>query len=214
MFIFQGHAEVFNKDGESIKEFKAAIPGRFKDDNAVLDCILNEKEKTFFILDLVEWHGLNYMEYDTSFRLHWLKQKIEEDCPHVTKFSKDNIYKFIPLPFMKCDKESLTILMTEPMPFTQKLDGILFYDMMSPYISGISSRVLWLEPFMLEEILDIKIPAHFNLKPKNYSDAKKYIEDYQKKEKIKRNFRKHHQRKIFSDKKKEKALKYGITLNL
>ncbi|XP_076354540.1 snurportin-1 isoform X2 [Tachypleus tridentatus] len=159
----RGHTRAFTKSGYHINTFPSELPGgnrkqrKHAVDYTLLDCVFNEKEKTFFILDIMCWRSNPVFDSETTFRFWWLHTKISE-IPEVQQCSKLNPYKFVPLPSYSCDHEVIQNTLWSNLPFSCKLDGLLFYHKRTLYTAGLTPLVGWLKPYMLPEMLQIPVP--------------------------------------------------------
>lgn len=60
--------------------------------------------------------------------------------------------------------------------YFSQIDGILFYHKMTRYVFGSSPLVVWLKPYMLEEILGISVPECQKLEmPQNYTNYAEHM---------------------------------------
>lgn len=168
----KGSTTAYGRNGYRVNSFPSHLPGgnrqqpgRFRD-NAILDCIYHEVEKTFYVLDLMNWKDNPVYDSDTDFRYFWMMSKMQE-LPEVGEVSKLNPYKFIPLQYHSCKRDTLeTVFQT----MTQQIDGVLFYHKKAHYTFGRSPLVVWLKPYMISEMLGIKVPdSMMQQKPANYS---------------------------------------------
>lgn len=180
--------KVYTKSGYMMNNFSSRLPGGGKSPAgapqhvySLLDCIYNEEEKTFYILDVMCWNSHPCFDSDTEFRFFWLQNKIEE-VPEVKKRSKNNPYAFVPLPHYPCEKESIKKALFDPLPFKPKLDGLLFYHKRTHYIPGTTPLVGWLKAYMLPEILQIEVPNEMAAeKPASYVCMQQHIPEAFKK---------------------------------
>ncbi|XP_037788757.1 snurportin-1-like [Penaeus monodon] len=176
----RGRTRAYTKAGVMVNQFPSLLPGGCyhskRKGYALLDCIWSEKEKTFFILDLVVWLNQSIMECETLFRFEWLKSRMLEETPDATEISKYNPYRFVPLPYYDCSPQTLTRLVNEPLPFS--LDGILFYHKESHYTHGPTPLVGWLKAYMFPEILGINQVAqvHLSERPAKYISLPAHIQ--------------------------------------
>ncbi|XP_006824995.1 snurportin-1-like [Saccoglossus kowalevskii] len=135
----------------------------------LLDCIYSEVNRTFYMLDVMCWRGVPVYDSDTEFRFYWMHTKFE-DVPGLATHSNINPYKIIPLPYCSCKTEYIEKTMASPLPFEVQLDGILFYHKETHYTPGSTPLVGWLKPWMLPEILDVKVPkCYIESRPANSS---------------------------------------------
>ncbi|XP_047498749.1 snurportin-1-like isoform X2 [Penaeus chinensis] len=177
-----GRTRAYTKAGIMVNQFPSLLPGGCyhskRKGYALLDCIWSEKEKTFFILDLVVWLNQSIMECETLFRFEWLKSRMLEETPDAAEISKYNPYRFVPLPYYDCSPQTLTRLVNEPLPFPVPLDGILFYHKESHYTHGPTPLVGWLKAYMFPEILGINQveQVHLSQRPAKYISLPAHIQ--------------------------------------
>lgn len=161
----RGCTRAFKKNGYCFKRFPSHLPAGLKSKAyegkaVVLDCIFNEAQKTFYVIDVMCWMGHPVYDSDTEFRFFWLQAKFSE-IPHIRQLSNFNPYAFIPLPSYTCSKSTMESVMARKMPFEADLDGILFYHKHTHYTLGHTPLVGWLKPWMLPEVLGVSIPQHY-----------------------------------------------------
>jgi snurportin-1 len=180
------------KNGSRIfKELKSNIPPL-----TVFDCIFVSESRSVFILDVISYDGRDFSDCDTSFRFFWIKSKFEEDNLQFEKSSNHHIH---PIDSFDCSDPYAIKSIIEKYPvfdFGVKLDGYLFYHKEASYTPGESPLVLWLFPFMFEELFEnFKVhPLYHSDRPENYTNYLKYIEEFNEKARIKkRNNSKKHQ---------------------
>ncbi|XP_053405352.1 uncharacterized protein LOC123523052 [Mercenaria mercenaria] len=175
----KGATTAYGRNGYRVNSFPSHLPGgnrhqkgRYKD-NAILDCIYHEVEKTFYVLDIMNWKDHPVYDSDTDFRFFWMMSKLQE-FPEAGEVSKLNPYKFVPLQYHSCKKENLQQIYSSA---TQQFDGCLFYHKKAHYTFGASPLVVWLKPYMIGEMLDIEIPeSMLQQKPANYSTYAAHME--------------------------------------
>ncbi|PIK46170.1 putative snurportin-1-like [Apostichopus japonicus] len=126
----------------------------------ILDCVFNEAEKTFYVLDVMCWMNHPVYDSDTEFRFFWLQAKFSE-VPNASEISDINPFAFIPLPCYPCSKSTMESVMGREMPFKADLDGILFYHKQTHYTTGSTPLVGWLKPWMLPEVLRVSVPQKY-----------------------------------------------------
>lgn len=92
----------------------------------------------------------------TEFRIFWLQGKLLEYPELGLRNIRSNLYPFTLLPYFTCSKESISNALTN-WPFfndnSPKVDGLLFYHKNAAYTAGFSPTVLWLLPFMVQEVI-------------------------------------------------------------
>ncbi|XP_064608136.1 snurportin-1-like [Liolophura sinensis] len=181
----QNSTSAYAKNGFKMNTFQSLLPGGNRNyrskmgDCTIMDCILDEANKTYFVLDLMYWKQHPLYESETEFRFYWLSTKFSEH-PEIGCFSKLNPYKFLPLPSFPCNKEVIpSALSAAQFP----IDGLLFYHKRTHYTFGATPLVVWLKPYMLPEILNIHEPAHLlSQAPAGYSNYAKHMEKEKEKE--------------------------------
>ncbi|VVC29306.1 Hypothetical protein CINCED_3A025092 [Cinara cedri] len=180
-----------NKYGTSLFHFPSLFPyGCHLPNNCpshrkrtVLDCIYNFKIKKFYILDIIEWMGVPYTDFDAEFRFYFIQSKLSE-IPGINEKSLKNTYPFELAPRMRTS-ELYIHLMEKNQYFHDhvELDGINFYYPESMYTPGDSPLMLWLKIFMIPEILHKPINDQLEqlYRPSNYVNIFEYIQNTKKK---------------------------------
>ncbi|RLN75909.1 hypothetical protein BBJ28_00011981, partial [Nothophytophthora sp. Chile5] len=70
--------------GNILKKFPSALPcgshktNKASDSYCILDCIFQEHDDTFYVLDVMCWKGYLLYNCTTEFRLYWLRDKLSE----------------------------------------------------------------------------------------------------------------------------------------
>ncbi|KAL7636483.1 UNVERIFIED_CONTAM: hypothetical protein RMT77_013258 [Armadillidium vulgare] len=180
---YKGRTTIYAKNGKVITRFTSLLPGgskkTYKYGFTVLDCIWSETDKTYYIIDLIFWCKLSFMEVETAFRFEWLNSRIKEHEDDVTTVSLANKYRFIPAPYFNCDKNSLEIMFSNPLLEKTSLDGILFYNKFTHYTHGPTPLVCWLKAFMFPEVLGVKVPdKYMKEKPDHYANIQTHVLEY------------------------------------
>lgn len=135
-----------------IEKFNSLLPGGSYRNNrsmSCFDCIYVEEEQTFYVLDILQWREHNFRLMERDCRSFMRDSKLEE-VDGLSKVSKSNEFKFIPLKGVKCIVEKL-----ENITKNRKCEGILFYHDESYYVPertplmcGITTDEL--EPLLME----------------------------------------------------------------
>lgn len=160
----KGYTNAYTKSGYLYNKFPSLLPGgsfktgggNFTTNFTILDCIYDETNRTFWILDLMCYKGNPIYDSEVEFRFFWLHSKLIEDCPGIKEQSKCNPFKFIPCESVPCDADSIMSAFTEVQLFD--IDGVLFYHKSSQYQPGRTPLVGWLKPYMIPSILGIDVP--------------------------------------------------------
>jgi len=188
-----GLTKVYSKSGKMVKKFPSNLPGGNRNQNrrnkySILDCVFSDKEKTFYILDMMCWDGFQYYDCDTEFRLSWVQQKFIENKDALLDTSRLNPYKFVPLPIYQCTPDSISQALNSKLPFEDKLDGLLIYHKNVHYMPGKTPLVGWLKGFMVPELLDITVsPEIMSQSPPDYGGMQVFLKKtYEKVEKLKK----------------------------
>uniref|UniRef100_A0A8V0ZJT2 Snurportin-1 n=1 Tax=Gallus gallus TaxID=9031 RepID=A0A8V0ZJT2_CHICK len=132
----RGSTAAYTKSGFCVNRFPSLLPGGNRHNTmnekvyCILDCIYNEAEQTYYILDVMCWRG--HPVYDCQ-------------------------YKFVGLQNFPCTSESLCEVLTTNFPF--EVDGLLFYHKQTHYTPGSTPLVGWLRPYMVPDILGLTVPA-------------------------------------------------------
>ena len=157
----KGQTVAYARNGKCIKRFPSSLPGgaRWQQPSAkeycILDCVLDFKTSTFYVLDLMCWRGHEVFDSDTEFRAYWLASKFEEE-PAPMHRAHGNPCVFLPMPLVPCTPEGIIAAVTKP--YHTAIDGVLFYHKQTHYTPGPTPLVLWLKPEMLQDSLGIPIP--------------------------------------------------------
>ena len=109
----QGQTRCFARNGfQFMSKFPSLLPGGNGNSrgtsrqNAILDCVFSDKEKTFFILDVILWNGASFYGCQTDLRFFWLDSKREDLAPteHTSHFNKFPFKRLTPFP---CSKDQV-----------------------------------------------------------------------------------------------------------
>lgn len=176
-----GQTKVYSKSGKQVKSFPSHLPGGNRSQRnarqkyTLLDCIFSDANGIFYILDMMCWDGYQYYDCDTEFRLTWVQQKFVENKDLINR-SRINPYSFLPLPVYQCNKEGISEALNSPMPFQERLDGLLFYHRHVHYMPGKTPLVAWLKGYMVPELLNIQVSDELHEQtPSDYPGMKSYL---------------------------------------
>nr|CAB3266451.1 snurportin-1-like [Phallusia mammillata] len=148
----------YSKSGYCVNTFASALPGGSYDTNSgytVLDCVFNEIDKTFYVLDVMCWNNHPMYDSETEFRLFWLHGKLSE-TPELAELTPNNSFKFVVVQNYPCHKEFISSALSTT--DIDKVDGLLFYHKRTHYTFGATPLVTWLKVHMLKDILGIPPP--------------------------------------------------------
>ena len=159
----KGYTCAYSKGGYCLNQFPSLLPGgSFKTSKGVnsskytlLDCIYDETNRTFWVLDLMCLSGHPVYDTETEFRFFWMQTKLKEEVSGIDQISKVNPFKFIPCTHSQCSPQEIATAVTAAYPY--QVDGVLFYHRRAQYHPGRTPLVAWLKPFMIPEILGIPI---------------------------------------------------------
>ncbi|CAM6102318.1 unnamed protein product [Calypogeia fissa] len=129
------------RNGRVLHVFPSALPNgaRTRDVSAassvfcILDCIFNEPDKTYYVIDLMCWRGYSLYDCSCEFRFFWMNSKLAETNA-LQLPSAHHRYRFSVVPVYECSTTGLQAAYCQPMPFSR--DGILFYNRHAHYILG------------------------------------------------------------------------------
>lgn len=175
-----GSTMSYTKSGYCVNRFPSHLPGGNRrqprgNNFTVLDCIFSEIERTYYVLDIMCWNGHPVFDSETEFRFYWLNTKLDE-VTMVGEHSSRNPYRFVALPCYPCSPAELERVMWSPLPFSQPLDGLLFYNRQTHYMHGPTPLVGWLKAYMMPEMLGIKVPETYLMeRPAKYTDMNDHI---------------------------------------
>ncbi|CAF3832781.1 unnamed protein product [Rotaria sp. Silwood1] len=173
LVVVQSHrTQVYGKHGNLIWTMFTKLPKQ-----TILYCIYDNRSSIYHIIDIIMWNGQDY------------STQIECQC------------RFYMLTSLNGDSrlnEHFQILNRTILDNKQDLieaeDGYLFYHPLGFYESGYSPLVCWLKPFMIEEILGIKLSYPIN-KPNGYTTAQAYMLEEQSNRKERQFVEKSHKKK-------------------
>ncbi|NWI90193.1 SPN1 protein, partial [Pitta sordida] len=157
----RGTTAAYTKSGFCVNRFPSLLPGGNRHNStgakvySILDCIYNEAQQTYYILDVMCWRGHPVYDCQTDFRFFWLSSKLQEE-EGLGEKSRINPYKFVGLQNFPCSSDSLRELLATDFPF--EVDGLLFYHRQTHYTPGSTPLVGWLRPYMVPEILGLAVP--------------------------------------------------------
>lgn len=144
--------EVFNKNERFLRTLSTALPRQ-----TILFCIFERQTSLFHIVDLLMWNGQDYSTQVECQCRFFVLASLDGDRRLAERFRivpRGQIDQFDALP--PC------------------ADGYLFYHPLGFYQPGDSPLVCWLEPFLVEEILQMKLSFQCE-KPLNYISAENYM---------------------------------------
>lgn len=87
------------QSGSVLRKFPSALPGgshktnRGNDAYCILDCIFQEQNATFFVLDVMCWKSYLLYNCTTEFRWYWMRDKLGEGSTSVV--APANPYRFM-----------------------------------------------------------------------------------------------------------------------
>lgn len=181
--------KTYDKMGRFQQKFHSTLPGNRGGAHTILDCIYDKKTKQYFVLDVLMYKNLEFINCDAQMRFYFVQSKIEED--NLSVISARNEYAFRALPTIDCanicDVEHF--LSTYPIwdNNTPALDGFLFYHKESIYVQGKTPLVCWLFPFMIPDMLPVEgINCNYMKdKPIDYIDHWTYISNFDRSQELK-----------------------------
>ncbi|KJE94202.1 snurportin-1 [Capsaspora owczarzaki ATCC 30864] len=164
----KGQTTMRLRNGYPQQRFPSNLPGgnRKSDSNynssnfCILDCIFHEASKTFFVLDLMCWRGVDVFQTESDFRYFWLQSKLSEEGARLTTRSPAHPYAFVAAPRYSCNRVEMATLLAgfaSAPPFD--LDGLLFFHSAGHYTGGSTPLSLWLKPEMVGPRLGLDIPG-------------------------------------------------------
>lgn len=172
----KGSTKCFNKRAKKAFTFKSNLPGGGKSNGnklTVFDCIFHQESSTFYILDLLVWNSVPFIDCEAHLRHFILQSKFEEE-PYSFQACGNFPYCF---EFLECfDATTETIQKRMHESFDKPLDGIIFYHKEAGYTQGSTPLVTWLKPYMLPEKLGVEVPMMFiEKRPKHYVNMEEFL---------------------------------------
>merc|ERR1711962_1265153 len=90
--------------------------------------------------------------------------------------SRNNPYRFMPLPIYECTPASISNALNSSLPFEDKLDGLLIYHKNVHYTPGKTPLVGWIKGYMVPELLGIEVCQELQeQQPAEYGGMKTYL---------------------------------------
>ena len=154
----------YSRSGAFLNTFPSLLPGGCKrmchaaKHYSILDCILHEPSRTYFVLDIMCWRAHPVYDTDREFRYYWLCTKLSE-VEGVKEASRINPYRFVPLDAFPCSRDSLTSVLSKPWPV--EVDGLLFFHKQCHYKAGPSPLAVWLKAHMVPDVLGVSVSEEF-----------------------------------------------------
>ncbi|KAL0275237.1 UNVERIFIED_CONTAM: hypothetical protein PYX00_003163 [Menopon gallinae] len=190
----KGSTTVYGKRGYQMARFRSALPNGghpesygakySRSDLTVLDCIWSGALQKYFILDVLYWRSQSYLDTDVKFRSFWIASKLEE-TPSLSEKSGKNPFPFEPLTEHACDVDAISRVLSRYPYFDSdrpQVDGLLFYHKEGYYAPGTTPLVLWLKPYMLNEMLgeNVHIAKEYQqMRPSSYTNMYDFISNYE-----------------------------------
>ncbi|KAL5004249.1 hypothetical protein ScPMuIL_017705 [Solemya velum] len=169
----KGSTRAYARNGYRINTFPSLLSGgnrkkmQGSHECTILDCLYNEVAETYYVLDVMCWKGHPFYDSETEFRFYWLHSKLSEE-PEVCEKSALNRYKFVPLPSIACTTENIHSALHAAQ---FEIDGLLFFHKRTHYTFGSTPLVVWLKPYMVPEILQMKLEDKLMTQmPSEYKD--------------------------------------------
>lgn len=166
----RGQVYCYTRSGFRLFSFVSKdIPGGSRDSVSgftVLDCIFSEKDKTFYILDVMCWNQQAFYDCETDFRFFWLTSKfkeVEDGKVDIDKNTNNSSYNFKQIEYVKCNNEVLINFLNSYDVGKDNVDGLLFYHRTNHYTFGTTPLVLWLKPKMLNDMFKLKFSEQTDL---------------------------------------------------
>jgi len=154
----KGRTRVYLSNGKLYKTISSLLPGgsHFSEGNnnkesCVLDCILNETEMIFHVIDMLCWRSHPFYDCETDFRFFWLNSKLLE-VP-VSQVSPHNPFIFRQVNSFEFDRTTLQGYLNNELKLDYVVDGTLIYHKQAHYHVGISPLCLWIPLSSLNQIL-------------------------------------------------------------
>ncbi|KAG1682462.1 Snurportin-1 [Nymphon striatum] len=176
-----GITKAYARSGHCVNDgFPSHLPGGYRKQTSthaitVLDCIFDEKNRLYHILDVICWNGHYVYDSDTEFRFYWLHSKLVE-FPKLVEKSQINPMPFHELQKSTCNHKDIHSQIWSPLAFDGELDGLLFYHKQVTYQPGVTPLIGWLKGFMVPEILNIDVPESWkNMAPADYTSVSKFL---------------------------------------
>lgn len=154
----RGRTLAFDKSGCVVDRFMSLLPGGspasqtrgHEDRFSMLDALFVEETRTFVVLDVLRWNGLDVCESDVSFRFFWRDSRLAEapDCARAV--GGMNEYAFVAASAYDCSPAGMAQAFAHASEVP--LDGLLLYHRGASYVHGLTAFVLWVEASLVDSI--------------------------------------------------------------
>ncbi|XP_046574481.1 LOW QUALITY PROTEIN: snurportin-1-like [Haliotis rubra] len=177
----KGQTTAYSKGGFKCMTFPSCLPGGNRGQggreymgSTILDCLYCEKNKTYYVLDMMYWKNMPIYDSETEFRFYWMHEKLQE-IEMVSVARKTNPYRFVPLPSFPCTAVNISNAISYA---NFDIDGLLFYHKRTHYTFGSTPLVVWLKMYMVPDVLNIAVPYKEVAKaPQNYTNYAKHLDN-------------------------------------
>ncbi|KAL8616638.1 hypothetical protein ACOMHN_031620 [Nucella lapillus] len=154
---------VYDLEGTWICEHDTHLPGGSpsniskvddKDECTILDCLYDDEQEIYFILEVLCWKGTRYYKSEARDRLNATLEKIKA-VPTLKQVAQSNPFRFYTLPLSYvCHNNALCSIISRA-NFT--ITGLLFYHKKALYIPGVTPLGIWIETGYISHVLDIQV---------------------------------------------------------
>ncbi|KAL6191415.1 hypothetical protein ACLB2K_037806 [Fragaria x ananassa] len=168
------------RNGAILHRFPSALPDgsrcrtKAQPSCSILDCIFNEMDQTYYVIDMVCWRGYSLYDCTAEFRFFWLKSKLAETraCDPPSYYHR---YRFSLVPWYTCDLTGLHTAYNGPVPYVK--DGLMFYNKYAHYQPRLTPLALvWKDHNCSNYVVDTdnegKVPCHQQMVLKLQRDGK------------------------------------------
>ncbi|XP_025076863.1 uncharacterized protein LOC112553693 isoform X2 [Pomacea canaliculata] len=123
----------------------------------VLDCLYNEEQQIYYVIDVLCWNGESLYRQDTQYRHHYMHEQMAKTTS-LFKISQTNPYTFHPLTSCSCMALTLARAIAN---VSYQMTGLLFYHKDACYTPGVTPLGCWLETHLIQSVLPVTLHQSF-----------------------------------------------------
>lgn len=181
-----GKTQVFGKNGGFIRKMRSQLPGDAgsQQDATIIDCVYAKETGEYWVLDVLAYGKLDFINCDVSFRFFWIRSRIDGGEVNEDAVSdQEAVFRIVQTADCSDVEAMAAMLGTFPMYSgnVPEVDGLLFYHKESSYVHGKTPLVGWLFPYMVPEVLGQNLMVHpswMELRPDDYVNAETFMAQF------------------------------------
>ena len=139
----KGKTISYLESGQILHYFNSVLPGgglsSKHGSSVILDCIYSPSNRTYYLIDLMNWNEMSLYECDTEFRFYWLHTKYFETSGLATSPIQQS-YSFQLTPYWECSYQNILEAYNCEVNYIK--NGLLFYHREAQYETSLTPCVL------------------------------------------------------------------------